>query len=183
MMVVSGAHIAPICLRLLHAQSSASCAEPCSTCQHTHQSPLHLIACLCSPPSFAVPGILSRGGHSSAEQRPAANAAAPPLHRTAGGPSVSKAPPLTTPLPGVVTKHAYEVPSAPPATRITTLPNGVRVATEASPGPTASLGIYINSGSIYESAATAGASCMLEAMAWKATSNRTTFRQDVAALL
>lgn len=68
------------------------------------------------------------------------------------------------------------MPSAPPQTEITTLDNGLRIATEASPGPTASLGIYVNSGSIYERPGTIGASCLLEAMAWKSSHNRSTFR-------
>uniref|UniRef100_A0A383V7X6 Alpha-MPP n=1 Tax=Tetradesmus obliquus TaxID=3088 RepID=A0A383V7X6_TETOB len=43
-------------------------------------------------------------------------------------------------------------------------------------GPTASMGIYINSGSIYETASSTGASAMLECLAFKATRHRDTLR-------
>ena len=43
-------------------------------------------------------------------------------------------------------------------------------------GPTASLGIYIDSGSIYETPETTGASNLLEYMAFKSTPHRSSFR-------
>lgn len=43
-------------------------------------------------------------------------------------------------------------------------------------GPTATLGIYLDSGSVYETAETTGCSHLSEYMAYKATENRTTFR-------
>lgn len=43
-------------------------------------------------------------------------------------------------------------------------------------GPTASLGIYIDSGSVYESSENTGASNLLEYMAFKATPHRSSFR-------
>ena len=43
-------------------------------------------------------------------------------------------------------------------------------------GPTASLGIYIDSGSVWETAETTGASNLLEYMAFKSTPHRSSFR-------
>jgi Insulinase (Peptidase family M16) len=49
-----------------------------------------------------------------------------------------------------------------PATRITTLDNGLRVATESNLSETASIGVYINAGSAYETTETNGAAHFLE---------------------
>lgn len=51
-------------------------------------------------------------------------------------------------------------------------------------GPTASLGIYIDSGSVWETAETTGASNLLEYMAFKSTPHRSSFRimREVAFL-
>lgn len=43
-------------------------------------------------------------------------------------------------------------------------------------GPTAALGLYINSGSVYENAHNAGASHLLEYLSFKSTQHRTHFR-------
>jgi predicted Zn-dependent peptidase len=43
-------------------------------------------------------------------------------------------------------------------------------------GPTANVGIYINSGAIYEDASTSGCSALLECLAFKATKHRDTLR-------
>ena len=43
-------------------------------------------------------------------------------------------------------------------------------------GPTSSVGIYIETGSVYETAETTGASNLLEYMAFKASPHRTSFR-------
>jgi hypothetical protein len=53
--------------------------------------------------------------------------------------------------------------------RITTLPNGIRVVTEAMPHlATASVGIWIGAGTRHEDAAEQGLAHMLEHMAFKA---------------
>lgn len=58
---------------------------------------------------------------------------------------------------------------------MTTLPNGVRLLTQAVPGVrTAAVGIYIGTGSRYESAAENGAAHFLEHMAFKSTLTRST---------
>ncbi|KAJ7963089.1 mitochondrial-processing peptidase subunit alpha-like [Quillaja saponaria] len=60
--------------------------------------------------------------------------------------------------------------------RFTTLRNGVKIASETSPNPAASIGIYLDCGSIYETPLSSGASHLLEKMAFKSTTNRSHFR-------
>lgn len=43
-------------------------------------------------------------------------------------------------------------------------------------GPTATIGVFVNSGSVYETPFNSGVSNLLERMAYKSTSNRTHFR-------
>jgi hypothetical protein len=57
--------------------------------------------------------------------------------------------------------------AAAEGTRITTLNNKIRVATETSPGYFASVGIYFDAGSRYETPETSGASHFLERLAYK----------------
>ncbi|KAI3913943.1 hypothetical protein MKW98_010755 [Papaver atlanticum] len=57
-----------------------------------------------------------------------------------------------------------------------TLPNGVRIASQASSDPAASLGLYVDSGSIYETPSTSGCTHLLESMAFKSTANRSHLR-------
>ncbi|KAK9075965.1 hypothetical protein SSX86_004295 [Deinandra increscens subsp. villosa] len=92
-----------------------------------------------------------------------------------GGSSASL-PPLDFPLKGI------ELPASLPdrveteKTKITTLPNGVRIASENSSNPAASIGLYVNSGSIYETPFSFGATHLLERMAFKSTANRSHLR-------
>ena len=81
----------------------------------------------------------------------------------------------------VFTRFASPVPSAfshagilgAPATRVTTLPNGLRVATESTPfAESATVGVWIDAGSRYETAATNGTAHFLEHMAFKGTKAR-----------
>lgn len=92
--------------------------------------------------------------------------------RRKAGPTV---PPLFEPLPDVPAAPPLSVPSSL-STELTTLSNGLRIASEATPGATSTVGIYIDSGSVYESPAQAGTSHLLERMAFKTTANRTHFR-------
>ncbi|KAG9090407.1 Mitochondrial-processing peptidase subunit alpha, partial [Ceratobasidium sp. 392] len=55
----------------------------------------------------------------------------------------------------------------PPPVEITTLPNKIRVATEATPGHFGALGVYVDAGSRYESPRFSGCSHILDRMAWK----------------
>ena len=57
--------------------------------------------------------------------------------------------------------------------QITTLPNGVRVATEALPGHFSGIGVYIDAGSRYENDALRGCSHIIDRLAFKSTSKRT----------
>ncbi|KAJ9547897.1 hypothetical protein OSB04_020440 [Centaurea solstitialis] len=92
------------------------------------------------------------------------------------GGSSSSLPPLDFPLKGI------ELPSSLPdhvetgKTKITTLPNGVRIASETSANPAASIGLYVNSGSMYETPVSFGATHLLERMAFKSTTNRSHLR-------
>lgn len=61
------------------------------------------------------------------------------------------------------------VPNAP--VQITTLPNQIRVATEATPGHFAGVGLYVDAGSRYETLETAGVSHFLDRMAFKVRSH------------
>ena len=61
-----------------------------------------------------------------------------------------------------------------PTTDVTTLSNGLRVGSETTIGAeTATVGVWIDSGSRYETSANNGAAHFLEHMAFKGTSNRT----------
>lgn len=79
------------------------------------------------------------------------------------------------------TRHNSPVPAifdhsdvlVTPATRVTVLPNGLRVATESHLAlQTASLGVWIDAGSRFESAATNGTAHFLEHMIFKGTKKR-----------
>ncbi|KAF9918331.1 Mitochondrial-processing peptidase subunit alpha [Lobosporangium transversale] len=59
------------------------------------------------------------------------------------------------------------------AAKVTRLSNGVRVATEDSQGHFASLGVYVDAGSRYEDDSTRGVSHILDRLAFKSTTNRT----------
>ncbi|TGO44167.1 hypothetical protein BOTNAR_0913g00020 [Botryotinia narcissicola] len=56
--------------------------------------------------------------------------------------------------------------------QITTLPNGVRVATEALPGHFSGIGVYIDAGSRYENEDLRGVSHIMDRLAFKSTSKR-----------
>ena len=57
--------------------------------------------------------------------------------------------------------------------QISTLPNGVRVATEALPGPFSGVGVFVDAGSRYESEELRGVSHILDRLAFKSTGSRT----------
>lgn len=56
---------------------------------------------------------------------------------------------------------------------ITTLSNGIRVATEALPGPFSGVGVYIDAGSRYENDDLRGLSHIVDRLAFKSTSTKT----------
>lgn len=57
--------------------------------------------------------------------------------------------------------------------QITTLPNGIRVATESLPGPFSGVGVYIDAGSRYEDESLRGVSHIVDRLAFKSTNTRT----------
>ncbi|TVY58158.1 Mitochondrial-processing peptidase subunit alpha, partial [Lachnellula suecica] len=57
--------------------------------------------------------------------------------------------------------------------QISTLPNGVRVATEALPGHFSGIGVYIDAGSRYENDYLRGVSHIMDRLAFKSTNKRT----------
>lgn len=66
-----------------------------------------------------------------------------------------------------------------PKTEVTTLDNGVRVATEGGHGHTATVGVWIDAGSRYETEKNNGAAHFLEHMAFKGTSKRSQYDLEV----
>ena len=66
-----------------------------------------------------------------------------------------------------------------PATEVSTLKNGLRVASEGGHGETATVGVWIDAGSRYETAKNNGAAHFLEHMAFKGTSKRTQQQLEV----
>jgi len=57
--------------------------------------------------------------------------------------------------------------------QITTLPNGIRVATEALPGHFSGIGVYVDAGSRYENDALRGVSHIIDRLAYKSTRHTT----------
>lgn len=85
-------------------------------------------------------------------------------------------PPLDFPLPGVELPPTLPDYVEPGKTKITTLPNGLKIASETSPNPAASIGLFVDCGSIYESPDSFGVTHLLERMAFKSTRNRSHLR-------
>ncbi|KAH7038064.1 mitochondrial-processing peptidase subunit alpha [Microdochium trichocladiopsis] len=70
---------------------------------------------------------------------------------------------------------AVQVPKGKEPTeldQITTLPNGVRVASEALPGSFSGVGVYIEAGSRFENAPLSGVSHIVDRLAFKSTTNK-----------
>ncbi|PKI66091.1 hypothetical protein CRG98_013499 [Punica granatum] len=84
--------------------------------------------------------------------------------------------PLEFPLAGVTLPPPLPDYVEPSKTKITTLPNGIKIASETSPNPAASIGLYVDCGSIYETPISFGATHLLERMAFKTTRNRSHLR-------
>lgn len=77
-----------------------------------------------------------------------------------------------TPQPPLTEPHgdmgmAIDLPAALPDPVVTTLPNGVRIATQETFHQAASIGIFVDAGSRHEGAEFAGATHMLEKMAFQ----------------
>ena len=83
--------------------------------------------------------------------------------------TVMPKPPSTLLRRSLRTRHFHDLAhkDASSSVKITTLPNRIRVATEATPGHFASVGLYIDAGSRYETPSTSGVSHFLDRMAFK----------------
>ncbi|KAL0722747.1 hypothetical protein Bca4012_037346 [Brassica carinata] len=92
-----------------------------------------------------------------------------------GGSSASLAS-LDMPLQGVSLPPPLADHVEPSKLKITTLSNGLKIASEMSPNPAASIGLYVDCGSIYEAPYFHGATHLLERMAFKSTRNRSHLR-------
>jgi processing peptidase subunit beta len=73
--------------------------------------------------------------------------------------------------------RAYSVAGVAP-TQLTTLDSGLRVASESSGGETATVGVWIDAGSSFETDADNGCAHFLEHMAFKGTSKRTQYELE-----
>jgi processing peptidase subunit alpha len=91
--------------------------------------------------------------------------------------------PLSEPLPSVPGAPRASVPSVAPKLQTDALEAGTKVAAIDTVSPVSTLALVFPSGSAYETDANAGASKLLETMAFKATANRTTFRCDQRTIL
>eukprot|EP01018_Ginkgo_biloba_P001605 Gb_01400 [translate_table: standard] len=85
-------------------------------------------------------------------------------------------PTLDFPMPGLKLPPSLPDYVETAQTSITTFPNGLKVASESSSNPTASIGLYVDCGSVYETPVSRGATHLLERMAFKSTRNRSHFR-------
>nr|KYP54122.1 hypothetical protein KK1_000296 [Cajanus cajan] len=85
-------------------------------------------------------------------------------------------PPLDIPLSGVALPDPVPDHVETSKTKITTLPNGLKVASEMLSVCASSIGLYLDCGSIHETPLSSGASHLLERMAFKSTTNRSHFR-------
>ncbi|VAH79363.1 unnamed protein product [Triticum turgidum subsp. durum] len=85
-------------------------------------------------------------------------------------------PALDVPLPGVTIPPPLPDFVEPAKAKVTTLPNGIKIASETSTSPAATVGLYIDCGSMYETPGSSGASHLLERMSFKSTTNRSHLR-------
>ncbi|GAA0164564.1 metalloprotease [Lithospermum erythrorhizon] len=88
----------------------------------------------------------------------------------------SSLPPLHVPLKDIALPPPLPDRVEPGNTKITTLPNGLKIASQSSENPAASIGLYVDCGSIYETPDSFGATHLLERMAFKSTLNRSHLR-------
>ena len=84
--------------------------------------------------------------------------------------------PLSEALPGAPEPPRGAPVKATTAPQTSTLASGIKLATLEAASPVSSLALFVEGGSSAETPATAGASKVLEAVAFKSTANRSTFR-------
>jgi len=95
--------------------------------------------------------------------------------RTTGIRGMASQPSLDVEMPGMPTLTPASSHEKP-VTKVTTLDNGLRVASEDNNGSVTALGMFVNAGSRYETDANSGVSHLLEHMAFKSTESRSTLR-------
>ncbi|XP_013721397.2 probable mitochondrial-processing peptidase subunit alpha-1, mitochondrial [Brassica napus] len=129
----------------------------------------------------ALKGSLSRSLRparyaSSSAVATSSSSSSPGFFSWLTGGSSSSLTSLDMPLQGVSLPPPLADLVEPSKLKITTLPNGLKIASEMSPNPTASIGLYVDCGSIYEAPYFHGATHLLERMAFKSTRNRSHLR-------
>lgn len=93
------------------------------------------------------------------------------LSRTLTNPTSAAAGRLRKSYATTSSTHASEIEPTD-LDQITTLPNGIRVATEALPGHFSGIGVYVDAGSRYENASLRGVSHIIDRLAFKSTNAR-----------
>merc|ERR1719454_305624 len=83
-----------------------------------------------------------------------------------------------TVFPRIAARAFSGMPAQPP-TLVSTLPNQLRVASESTGGETATIGMWIDTGSRYESDANNGVAHFLEHMAFKGTAKRSQLQLEM----
>jgi mitochondrial-processing peptidase subunit alpha len=83
--------------------------------------------------------------------------------------------PMSSPFPGIPTPSDAPVP-VPGAVTVTSLSNGIRIASKDDGGAVAALGVFVGAGSRHETPYTAGATHLLEHLAFKGSSARSKYR-------
>jgi processing peptidase subunit alpha len=121
-------------------------------------------------------GNLVAARHATSSAAPASSLINGGLFSWYTGEKTSSLPPLQFPLEGINFPPPVPDYVESPQTKITTLPNGFRIASETSTNPTATIGLYVDSGSIYETPESTGATHLLERMAFRSTKNRSHLR-------
>lgn len=111
-------------------------------------------------------GALVRASRSAQAQRLAVSARARGL---------ASQPALDVELPGIPTLTPADN-LVKPTCQVTTLDNGLRVASEETYGQVTALGMFVDAGSRYETEANSGVSHLLEHMAFKSTESRSHLR-------
>lgn len=137
---------------------------------------------MCRTAASRLRALKGRGGNWRAARFASSSAVAvrssssPSLFSWLTGEKSSSLSPLNLPLAGVSLPPPLPDYVEPSKTKITTLSNGVKIASETSPNPAASIGLYVDCGSIYETPLSFGATHLLERMAFKSTTNRSHLR-------
>ncbi|CAN1302003.1 Mitochondrial-processing peptidase subunit alpha [Linum perenne] len=106
----------------------------------------------------------------------AASTSSPGLFSWLIGERSSSFPPLTSPFEGVSSPQSLPDYVEPSKIKSKTISNGLTIVSEGSSHHAASIGMYIDCGSIYETPMSCGATHLIERMAFKSTRNRSHFR-------